>query len=168
MVRGTDVLRDGGPGYASRGRAAARRARLLDGHNLDARGRVPVQIGHRSRNALEQEVYPGSGASDAGGELNMTMPPRPRSCADRPPTSFLGARGSLVDAWVHACCRLVRAAWMHGCTCGAGAQRAPAAANPVWCRVERACSARAEDAVVTGLARRGVREHQRHAGEAAV
>ena len=95
----------------------------------------------------------------------MTMPPRPRSCADRPPTSFLGARGSLVDAWVHACCRLVRAAWMHGCTCGAGAQRAPAAANPVWCRVERACSARAEDAVVTGLARRGVREHRRYARE---
>eukprot|EP00966_Prymnesium_polylepis_P140512 3245446-Prymnesium_polylepis.1 len=26
------------------------------------------------------------------------MPPRPRSCADRPPTSFLGARGSLVAA----------------------------------------------------------------------
>eukprot|EP00966_Prymnesium_polylepis_P194941 4518762-Prymnesium_polylepis.1 len=51
---------------------------------------------------------------------------------------------------------------MHGCTCGAGARRAPAA---LWCRVQRAYSARAEDAVVTGLARRGVREHRRDAGE---
>ena len=59
----------------SRGRAATR---LLDGHTLDARGRVPVQIGHRSRNALEQEVYPRLGDSDIGGELRVTMPQRPR------------------------------------------------------------------------------------------
>ena len=72
--------------------------RFLDGDNLHARGRVPIQVGHRSVNALEQKVYPGSGASDAGGELNMTMPPRPRSCADRPPTSLLGACGSAVAA----------------------------------------------------------------------
>ena len=72
--------------------------RLLDGDNLHARGRVPVQVGHRSVNALEQKVYTRSGASDAGGELNMTMPPRPRSCADRPPTSLLGACGSAVAA----------------------------------------------------------------------
>ena len=43
-------------------------------------------------------MYTRSGASDAGGELNMTMPPRPRSCADRPPTSLLGACGSAVAA----------------------------------------------------------------------
>ena len=59
---------------------------------------MPIQIGHRSGNALEQEVYTRSGASDAGGELNMTMPPRPRSCAHRPPMSFLGACGSAVAA----------------------------------------------------------------------
>ena len=69
-----------------------------DGDTLDTRGRVPVQVGHGSRDALEQEVYPRSGDSDVGGELSTIMPQRPRACADRLRTSFLGACGPAVAA----------------------------------------------------------------------
>ena len=65
---------------------------------LDTGGRVAVQIGHRSRNALEQEVYPRLGDSDAGGELTLIIPLRPRACAHRLRRSFLGACGSAVAA----------------------------------------------------------------------
>ena len=65
---------------------------------LNARGCVAVQIGQRSRDALEQGWYTRLGDSDIGGELNGSMPPRPRACAHRPQTTFLGAGGSAVAA----------------------------------------------------------------------
>ena len=39
-----------------------------------------------------------SADSDVGGELTITMPQRPRACADRLQTSFVGARGPAVAA----------------------------------------------------------------------
>jgi len=69
-----------------------------DGYALDTRGRVPVQVGHGSRDALEQGWYTRSGDSDVGGELSTIMPQRPHACADRLRTSFLGACGSAVAA----------------------------------------------------------------------
>jgi len=91
------------------------------------------------------------------------MPQRPRACADWLRMSCLGARGSAVAAGSTLALR--GCIWVHVSMCGTGACHAPAAADALWCRVERACSARAEDAVVTGLARRGVREHRRYARE---
>ena len=61
--------------------------------------------------------------------------------------------------------RLVRAAWVHGCTCGAGARLAPAAACALWCHIERAYPARHDGRVSTGLERRDARGHRRHSGE---
>jgi hypothetical protein len=95
-----------------------------------------------------------------GGELIIIMPQRPRACAHRPPMMFLGAHGSAVIAADMSAQRDCIGA----CVAQALAVRLPQLID-VWCHVERACSACAEDAVVTGLARRGVREHRRDAGE---
>ena len=139
--------------YASRGRAATAATRLLDGDNLHARGRVPIQVGHRSVNVLEKKVYTRSSASDAGGELNMTMPPRPRSCADRPPTSLLGACGSAVAAGGMSAQRGAVGAWVRVRHSHRRSLCAPGAAAALWCRVARACSARVVDGYVVGADR---------------
>ena len=84
--------------YLARGGAATPRLGSLDGYALDTRGHIPVQIGHTSRDALEQGRYTRLGDSDIGGEHMCIMPPRPRACAHRPSMTFLGACGSAVAA----------------------------------------------------------------------
>ena len=69
-----------------------------DGDTLDTRGRVPVQIGQRSRDALEQEVYPGLGDSDVGRRAACKMHSGGRACAHRTPMTFLHACGPAVAA----------------------------------------------------------------------
>ena len=55
--------------------------------------------------------------------------------------------------------------WVHGCMGGTDARCAPAAADALWIRVARACSAHADDGCVAGIDRQDVREHRGHAGE---
>lgn len=59
----------------------------------------------------------------------------------------------------------VREAWWHVCMCRTDARCAPAAADALWIRVARACSAHADDGCVAGIDRQDVREHRGHAGE---
>ena len=75
--------------------------------------------------------------------------------------SFLGACGSAVTAAGMSAQR--------GCmgACVEQARRcAPAAADALWSRVARACSARADDGCVVGFDRLDVWEHRRDAGRA--